>query len=238
MRGSRGPKRVDATTALWTLRLVGDEVLAVRSAQWGAFDVFNGPRPQIDSRSAAFFSHVGLAPLLGLLSSILGTDPACPRRAADLPTAEDPRLTGRQLLVVNKAQRRLMLYTDGVLRLCRPVGLGFAPKGHKRVEGDGKTPEGWYRTSDKPWSSFEHAIAVHYPNIGDARAAAADGRISKKTRDTIVNASKRRRVPPQRTAMGGAILIHGGGSGTDWTARMRGPRRCGSGGAACPHAGG
>ena len=111
-----------------------------------------------------------------------------------------------------------MLYADGQLRMCRRVGLGFSPQGHKQVEGDGKTPEGWYRTSDKPWSSFDNAIAVHYPNAVDARRAVADGRIGKKTRDTIVRASKQRRVPPQRTAMGGAILIHGGGSGTDWTA--------------------
>ena len=35
--------------------------------------------------------------------------------------------------------------------------LGFSPTGHKEVQGDGKTPEGWYRASDKPWSTFDHA---------------------------------------------------------------------------------
>jgi murein L,D-transpeptidase YafK len=148
----------------------------------------------------------------------MAADPACPRHAADLPTADDARLLGHHLLVVHKAKRRLMLYREGELQTCWPVGLGFAPEGHKAVEGDGKTPEGWYRTSDKSWSAFDNAIAIHYPNAGDARAAAADGRITKTTRDTIVRASKQRRVPPQRTAVGGAILIHGGGSSTDWTA--------------------
>jgi len=110
-----------------------------------------------------------------------------------------------------------MLYDDGKLELCFRVGLGFAPTGHKAVEGDGKTPEGWYRTSDKPWSSFENAIAIHYPNEDDARAAATDGRIAKKTRDKIVAELRAGRVPPQYTKLGGAVLIHGGGGTTDWT---------------------
>lgn len=97
------------------------------------------------------------------------------------------------------------------------MGLGFEPSGHKQHEGDGRTPEGWYRTSDKPWSDFANAIAVHYPNDRDAAVALADGRLAAPEHDVVADALARDLVPPQQTALGGEILIHGGGSRRDWT---------------------
>ena len=146
----------------------------------------------------------------------------CAATITELPQStaldvEDRRLARGSAIVVSKSTRRLMLYDRGKLSLCFRVGLGFSPTGHKAVEGDGKTPEGWYRTSDKPWSTFENAIAIHYPNEVDARAAMTDGRIGRKTRDKIVAAAKAGGVPPQYTELGGAVLIHGGGGTTDWT---------------------
>lgn len=146
----------------------------------------------------------------------------CPSHVDSLPASslydpDDPRLRATNTIVLDKSARALMLYRRGRLQGCWRVGLGFSPIGHKAVEGDGKTPEGWYRTSDKPWSSFEGAIAVHYPNPADARAGLAAGRIGPATRDRIVTAGKAGRLPPQRTPLGGAILIHGGGSMLDWT---------------------
>lgn len=146
----------------------------------------------------------------------------CVASLAELPDggalADDDRRRERgTLIVVRKAQRRLLVFVDGDATHCFPVALGFAPVGHKQVQGDGKTPEGFYRTSDKPWSSFDHAIAIHYPNADDARAAASDGRISAKTRDRIVADLRDGRVPPQSTKLGGAVLIHGGGTSFDWT---------------------
>jgi len=179
-------------------------------------------------------------PLFGLLSACFGQDapapevvapppppPECVDRAELVPGIDkaDPRLTADHLIVVRKADRRVQLFEKGVAtagsgtdgKACYRVGLGFAPAGHKQRQGDGKTPEGWYPTSDKPWSSFYAAIAVHYPNAQDAEAAVADGRISRKVGDTITSADKARKKPPQTTPMGGEILLHGGGSSTDWT---------------------
>ncbi len=149
-------------------------------------------------------------------------DPGCPIDTAHLPSSDgvdpdDPRLDAATTLVVFKGARRLGLYAAGTNVACYRVGLGFSPTGHKQVQGDGRTPEGWYRTSDKPWSSFEHAIAIHYPNEADAVAAARDGRIGGATRDRIVADVRAGRVPPQNTKLGGAVLIHGGGSSVDWT---------------------
>jgi murein L,D-transpeptidase YafK len=130
---------------------------------------------------------------------------------------DDRRLSRDDLVVVSKSARRLVVFADGERTHCWKIALGFAPVGHKEVQGDGKTPEGWYRTSDKPWSTFDNAIAIHYPNVADARAAKLDGRISRATHDKIAGAIDDGKVPPQSTALGGAILIHGGGTSFDWT---------------------
>lgn len=65
--------------------------------------------------------------------------------------------------------------------------LGFAPVGHKEIEGDGKTPEGAYFIDRKnPNSSFYLSIGISYPNAADRENARAMGK------------------PP-----GGDIFIHG-----------------------------
>ena len=151
-----------------------------------------------------------------------GSPTGCVERVEGLPRSElvdpdDRRLRRDRLVVVVKSSRRLMVFDHGVASRCFPIGLGFQPRGHKRREGDGRTPEGWYRTSDKPWSIFDGAIAIHYPNAADARSALADGRIGRRTAGRIVAAAREGRTPPQRTALGGAVLIHGGGARSDWT---------------------
>lgn len=137
--------------------------------------------------------------------------------ASPLYDPADPRLRAPAVLVAHKSGRRLMLFAEGSLRGCWAMGLGFDPRGHKQHEGDGRTPEGWYRTSDKPWSDFAGAIAVHYPNDDDAAVALADGRLAAPEHEVVVDALAHESVPPQQTALGGEILIHGGGSRQDWT---------------------
>jgi len=68
------------------------------------------------------------------------------------------------------------MHNDRILRKYR-VGLGFTPRGHKRIEGDGKTPEGAYFINRRnPQSSFHLSIGISYPNAKDRAAAAAIGK--------------------------------------------------------------
>ena len=151
--------------------------------------------------------------------------PVCVATSAELPRGgDDARFGGRSVIVVEKAERRLGVYTDGKLvsvdgvPACWRMALApGAPPGPKLQEGDLRTPEGWYRTSDKSWSSFYGAIAVHYPNATDAGRGLEAERIGTETRDAIVAALEKGLKPPQATALGGEILIHGGGSSSDWT---------------------
>ena len=149
------------------------------------------------------------------------TDPlsgACPMAAMDLATPADPRLGGANLIVVLKEVRHAGAYSNGRLTGCWPVALAYTYNpGHKQRQGDLRTPEGWYRTSDKPWSSYYSAIAVHYPGKPDAMRGLAAGLITQRQHDAIVGAIDRGEKPPQLTKLGGEILLHGGGSSTDWT---------------------
>ena len=99
----------------------------------------------------------------------------------------EPELRATRILV-DKSDRVLTLYRgDIVLRTFR-VRLGGNPVGHKRQEGDERTPEGHYEVDYKnPDSKFHLSLHISYPNTQD-RADAV-----------------RRNVHP-----GKDIMVHGG----------------------------
>lgn len=154
----------------------------------------------------------------------------CPARVEDLPHSDlfdpaDPRLQSESLIVVLKQQRRLVLFSGGVRAeapghtpACWWVGLasGYV-EGHKQRRGDLRTPEGWQRTSDRPWSNYYQGISVHYPSAADAERGLTAGLIDAGERDAIVDAHARGQLPPMKTRLGGQIVIHGGGGRADWT---------------------
>lgn len=77
-------------------------------------------------------------------------------------------------LVVDKHTRLLTAYAQGEAVRQYRIALGWAPEGHKQVEGDGKTPEGTYFVDGKnPNSRYYKNLGVSYPNAEDQTAAAA-----------------------------------------------------------------
>jgi murein L,D-transpeptidase YafK len=144
----------------------------------------------------AFVSAAGVAPLPPSLN---------------LPL-KNPRI------VILKSKRRLELYSGGKLLKTYRVGLGLNPVPPKKRQGDRATPEGEYYVfvrNDK--SAFYLSLGISYPNIDDAERGLREGLISKAQRDLIVGAIRRKARPPQNTALGGDIFIHGNGAGSDWT---------------------
>lgn len=117
--------------------------------------------------------------LLGTVAVLLS---AC---AGKFRTYDGPPVTR---LRIYKSQRLLFLDGETGPLKTYPIGLGFAPKGHKQFEGDGKTPEGSYVIDRRnPDSLYHLSIGISYPNDADVSFAAEQGR------------------PP-----GGDIFIHGG----------------------------
>ena len=132
----------------------------------------------------------------------------------DLPAAvlTQPRI------VVRKSERRLLLYDGDTLVARMRIGLGRNPEGHKQQEGDSRTPEGeYYICTRNDQSSYYLSLGVSYPGIKDAEAGLAAGVITQTQYDDIVEAITTGKRPPWNTPLGGEIMLHGHGSGSDWT---------------------
>lgn len=104
-------------------------------------------------------------------------------------------------VVVFKAERRMHLLHGNKALKSYDIALGGDPIGDKKVEGDGKTPEGTYVFNRRnPNSSYHLSLGISYPDTSDAAEAEALGK-----------------------EPGGDIFVHGRagknkGGGADWTA--------------------
>jgi len=102
-------------------------------------------------------------------------------------------------VVVDKTDRTIALYANGKrVRTIEGFQLGDAPRGHKRFQGDERTPEGRYEIDyGNPQSAYYLSLHISYPNAADKAYARGHGR-----------------------SPGGAIFIHGQPNGM--AGRMRG----------------
>jgi len=137
--------------------------------------------------------------------------PVSPETTLRLPL-KNPRI------VVLKSKRRLELYSDGAVVRTYKVGLGLNPVPDKKRQGDRATPEGdFYVFTKNDKSAFYLSLGISYPNAEDAERGLRDGLISRAVHGAIVKAIKGKATPPQNTALGGDIYIHGNGASSDWT---------------------
>lgn len=121
-------------------------------------------------------------------------------------------------LVIKKRERKLLLFDGTQLVKTYKIALGFSPKGTKEAEGDGRTPEGEYYVFTKnPESRFHLSLGISYPGKDDAKRGFEKGLISQEEHDEIVSAINEKRMPLQKTKLGGEIYIHGGGNDRNWT---------------------
>jgi murein L,D-transpeptidase YafK len=111
-----------------------------------------------------------------------------------LPLPTIPAGVKADRLLVDKSDRTLILYrADKEIARYGNIRFGDAPDGHKRFEGDERTPEGRYTIDGRnPGSSYHLSLRVSYPNATDRAYAQAQGK------------------PP-----GGDIFIHGQPNGYD-----------------------
>ena len=147
----------------------------------------------------------------------LGSHPAPLQSATtNRPPLKQPLTSPR--IVVKKAERRLFLYDGNRLVKTYRIGLGLSPKGDKVRQGDRRTPEGdFYIFTRNDKSAFYLSLGISYPNAAHADRGLRDGLITKSQHDEIMRALKLKKTPPQNTALGGDIYIHGRGASSDWT---------------------
>lgn len=132
--------------------------------------------------------------------------------AEQIPVLKNPKL------VLKKSERKLYLFEDEKLIKIYKIALGFAPEGNKEKQGDGKTPEGeFYIFTKNPKSRFYLSLGLSYPNIPAAERGLNAKLINRAEYNAIIKAIGEKKMPPQKTALGGEIYIHGGGAEKDWT---------------------
>lgn len=123
-------------------------------------------------------------------------------------------------IIIRKRKRVLELYSDDKLFRAYKISLGNNPTKDKTVEGDGSTPVGeFYIYTKNEQSKFYLSLALSYPNKEDAVRGLRVGLITQEEHDAIITAINEKKMPPQKTRLGGEIYIHGGtvGEPTDWT---------------------
>jgi murein L,D-transpeptidase YafK len=128
----------------------------------------------------------GCQMLAGIVAGLFGAPPPAPPTAAvTRPAPVTPLRADR--IVVFKERRLLELLRGGEVVETFPIALGEHPRGAKRQEGDGRTPEGRYiidrRSGDTRYTSELH---ISYPDARD-----------------------RTRARAMHVEPGGAIFIHG-----------------------------
>lgn len=121
-------------------------------------------------------------------------------------------------IIICKAERRLYLMEGSTQLMDCRVALGREPKGPKRMQGDGRTPEGVYFIClVKEQGKYGRSLGLSYPGAGDAQLAFQEGRIDGRTLANVCRAQSRHLRPAWGSPLGGEIYIHEGGSQTDWT---------------------
>lgn len=132
----------------------------------------------------------------------------------------------RVWLFVDSSQRTVsVMKGDQRVEMFRGAAFGRGGVAPFRREGDGKTPMGvfyisWVNTD----SRYHRFFGLDYPAASHAEEALRGQAIDERTYHAILDARRRGKVPPQNTALGGHIGIHGVGRNDpedhrlfDWT---------------------
>ena len=79
---------------------------------------------------------------------------------------------------VIKSARSMELFSgEQLVHTIRGIQLGDAPQGHKRFQGDERTPEGRYTIDyGNPGSSYHLSLHISYPSAQDEAFARTQGR--------------------------------------------------------------
>jgi murein L,D-transpeptidase YafK len=129
------------------------------------------------------------------------------------------------LLVETEPRVLKVMQGDAEMEVFPRVAIGARGADTDKSRGDKKTPLGEYRIG---WvnenSKFHRFLGLTYPNVDNAKRAYRDGIIGEETVRTIMRAEMEEGIPPQNTALGGQIGIHGLGAADrqihdvfDWT---------------------
>lgn len=128
----------------------------------------------------------------------------------DVPAAAVEELAPRYELELSKSRNELVIKEAGQVIKRYHAAFGRGGQGAKRRRGDDMTPLGSYRIVEfKPDSRFHFFMLLDYPNLVDGWHGYRDRTIDASQFKAIAAAYRAGSSPPQDTALGGYIGIHG-----------------------------
>jgi lipoprotein-anchoring transpeptidase ErfK/SrfK len=219
-------KRINASTYLITLVIVIFVCFGILLA--GAKDS-KSQAPQNEAKSAMNKNNQRATPLPTLKKEISPTsvttaatpimDPVAPSNQ-DMENPTEPNPAGDSLnpwlIIVSKSRQVLDIYYQNQKWGSYHVELGDGGPGDKQKAGDHKTPEGTFYITEKsvlnPADEYlgTRWMRLSYPNAEDAERGLEQGLIGSEEYKEIVTANRQKQTPPQYTALGGGVGIHGG----------------------------
>ncbi|MFB9868189.1 L,D-transpeptidase family protein [Vreelandella sulfidaeris] len=151
--------------------------------------------PAVASAHASFIGEAGTADLIETM----------------LVRAPVPRHTNELWVLVDDQEATLSVFRgNALLERFEPISLGRAGAKTQRVRGDNVTPKGEFRINrfnyESQWRTF---MSLDYPSPAHARMALDKGIYSQTDYEQYFDYYRRTGQPPQNTALGGAIGIHG-----------------------------
>lgn len=121
---------------------------------------------------AHFFSRLSLLVFIGVLGFFLWDryTPPAP------PTTLEPIIGQIDRIVIEKSDRRMIVFQADTPVRTYEIALGFSPVGDKALQGDGITPEGIFRIDRRnEKSAFHLSLGIDYPLPKDRARTIADG---------------------------------------------------------------
>lgn len=120
------------------------------------------------------------------------------------------------LLVDTQKQQLEVKRGDETITVFSNIAIGRNGAGFKNRRGDDITPLGEYKIG---WindqSQFHTFYGLTYPSAENAREAFGKGLISENEYLAIIYAHEHNQIPPQNTALGGQVGLHGIGRGDE-----------------------
>lgn len=114
-----------------------------------------------------------------------------------------------QIEIIKSAQELRLKRGNHVIKTFR-IAYGRGDSGRKKQRGDNKTPVGTYKIMEfKANSKFHFFMQLNYPNLLDAWHGYRNQIITPGEYKQIAISFKNQEMPPQNTALGGYIGIHG-----------------------------
>jgi murein L,D-transpeptidase YafK len=134
--------------------------------------------------------------------------------ASAAPAADSGAKAGRWLLVDTEALTLTVMQGERPQLTLHNIAIGRYGTTADKRRGDNRTPLGHFRIMQiRRDSDFHRFIALAYPGAEQAEGAYRAGAIGRHELQAILGAHRAGRMPPQNTALGGRIGIHGLGRG-------------------------